>query len=183
MKEKIKCQSVSVVVMRIIFTCGLGVWSQLVLADNQVNMILQGRLLDFPPCEVYGDGGKGAPIRVGFDEIAIQRIDGQHFRKNWILNVSCDVTLGSNIPIKIEYNGATSEFDQQALQTDKVGLGVRLYQVNNGQVVKLNTPYTLTMSSNGERQISLYAVPVKNPGITLTPGRFTASATLALNYP
>lgn len=183
MKKKIKSQLVSVILLGATSICGLTALSQFASASNVANVAMTGRLLDFPPCEVYSDAGKGAPVLIGFDEVAIQRIDGQSFRKDWLLKVSCDASLGSNVPVNIEYRGATSGFDQQALQTDKDGLAIRLYQVSNGQIVQLNTPYTFTVSSIGERQISLYAVPVKNPQVTLTAGRFTASATLALNYP
>lgn len=154
------------------------------IAANNVDVLMSGKLLAFPPCEVYGNEGKGAPIRIGFGEVGIQRIDGQRFRQDWTLTVSCDATLGTNIAIQLAYNGSPSKFDDQALLTNKEGLGVRLYHKEGaGAPVALNTPIILTMSSSGEQKIYFYSVPVRDPKATLIAGNFTASATLALNYP
>lgn len=162
--------------------CGL--LSAPVWGDSSVNINIKGNLITNPPCDVYGDDGKGAPIRVRFDEVGIQRIDGVRFRQDWTLTVSCDETLGTNAAIELLYSGTPSLFDGKALFTDKDGLGIRLYQKDgSGEPVGLNTPLTLKMPSNGEQKIFFYSVPVKDPKGALTAGKFTASATLALNYP
>ncbi|EMA4784641.1 MULTISPECIES: fimbrial protein [Providencia] len=153
------------------------------IASNDVKINMTGNLLDFPPCDVYSSDGVGSPIHIHFNEIGIQRIDGNRFKQNWILKVSCDGTLGANVPIELKYNGEDSGFDTQALVTDKPGLGIRLYRSDNGSVVELNKPYTLVMSKGGKLDIPLYSVPVKGGKSVLSAGQFTASATLELNYP
>ncbi|HEM7146924.1 TPA: fimbrial protein [Providencia stuartii] len=144
---------------------------------------MSGKLLDFPPCDIYGIDGKGMPIRIGFNEVAIQRIDGKRFRQDWTLNLSCDNTTGSGMSIELIYKGEPSQFDEYALVTDKPALGIRLYQKSNDQIVRLNMPVTLAVSSSGYQQIPLYSVPTKDTNAKLSAGKFTASATLALNYP
>lgn len=156
------------------------------LASNEVAVKVSGRLLDFPPCEVYrqgAEGDKGAPIRIAFDEVAIQRIDGALYRQNFTLTVSCEQAMGQNVVIELGYNGTPSDFDVAALGASQKGLGVRLYKVSDSQVVTPNSVYAMTLSGGGRQQIPLYAVPVKAAEAILVEGKFTASATLALNYP
>ncbi len=183
MNEKKKNPWVGLVMTTLFVLVGIGSRVSSATASNQVDVSMAGRLLDLPPCDVYGADGKDAPIRINFNEVAIQRIDGQHYRQDFTLTVSCEGTLGQNVPLELGYNGPVSGFDTEALQASQTALGVRLYQANEGTVVVPNSTQTFTMSSNGRRELSLYAVPVKAEGGRLVEGKFTASATLALNYP
>ncbi|MEY1577946.1 fimbrial protein [Providencia manganoxydans] len=160
--------------------------SVLTMASTQVDMTMKGRLLEFPPCDISllgAEGSEGAPIRIGFDEVAIQRIDGERYRQNFTLAIRCEQTLGQNVLIEMGYNGEPSHFDSAALGTGQADLGVRLYQANNGQVIPPHSVLPMTLSGNERVQLPLYAVPVKAADANLIEGSFTASATLALNYP
>ncbi len=183
MNEKKKSSWVGLIITVLLVFVGIGSRVSTATASNQVDVLMGGRLLDLPPCEVYGADGKEAPIRIDFNEVAIQRIDGQHYRQDFMLTVLCEETLGPNVPIELGYNGPVSGFDTSALQASQTALGVRLYQAEGGIVVAPNSSQTLTMSSNGRRELSFYAVPVKAKGERLVEGKFTASATLALIYP
>lgn len=67
-------------------------------------------------------------------------------------------------------------FDGSALQTTAPDLGIRLFQ--NNLPFLLNTPLDITVSSPPILEV----VPVKRPGATLAPARFTAVATLLAEY-
>nr|WP_314264854.1 fimbrial protein [uncultured Moellerella sp.] len=183
MNEKKNSQLACFIMTTLFVLVGIGSSISAATASNRVDVSMKGQLLDLPPCAVYGVEGIDAPIRIGFNEVAIQRIDGQHYRQDFTLTVSCEGTLGQNVPIELGYNGRVSGFDTSALQASQALLGVRLYQADDGTVVTPNSRQTLTMSSNGRRQLPLYAVPVKAEGGRLIEGKFTASATLALTYP
>ncbi|MGO2306794.1 MAG: fimbrial protein [Providencia sp.] len=183
MKEKIPHQLTHIMRMVCLAMLNAILVVSPVIASTVAGVSVKGQLLDFPPCEVYGANGKGTPVHIGFDEVAIQRLDGQRYRQDMTLTVWCDGTLGQNVPIELIYSGAPSAFDPQALMTDKANLGVRLYQDNSGDVVAPNSTFRLTLTGNSSEQLPWYAVPVKAAGANLVEGKFTASATLSLNYP
>ncbi|MGG4609849.1 fimbrial protein [Providencia sp. Me31A] len=176
--------NISLIVMILTITISLLLNSKIATADTNVVVNMKGRLLDFPPCEVYGLQGKGNPIHIDFGEIGIQRIDGQRYRQDWTLKIACDAGLGRDVPIALTYTSGRSSFDNLAIATNKTNLGIRVYPVNtSGEPIKINTPMTIRMSSNGYKEIPLYSVPVKRSGGNLTAGKFSATATVTITYP
>lgn len=156
-----------------------------VIASNSAGLSFKGNLLDTPPCEIYGTEGIGQPINIQFGEMAIQRIDGQRFQQNWVLNIECLTDLGNIVPLELSYVGSAVLFDEKALETSRAGLGIRLYDAASSDVIAPNDKKKLTMSSNGKLQLPLYSVPVKisKPVTPIVEGKFTATATITINYP
>lgn len=156
-----------------------------VTAGDSVGLLLKGNLIDTPPCEIYGMEGAGQPINIHFDEMAIQRINGERFKINWIINIECGINLGNSVALELIYVGTSVFFDEKALETSRHGLGIRLYDANNGVVIAPNDRRQLTMSSLGKLQLPLYSVPVKvpKPKVPIVEGKFTAIATIEINYP
>lgn len=154
---------------------------------TQADTSLRGTLIANPPCDVYGDNN---PIQVNFGEVGITRIDGINYAQPFTLTVACGSTLGNNVALVLHYIGVDAQdFNTNALQTTKPGLGILLTQ--NGSVMppifppQPNTGLSVSMSSNGQLNIPFMAVPVKNmdASTVLLEGDFSASASMEIQYP
>lgn len=154
-------------------------------ANNSASLSFKGNLIDTPPCDIYGTEGINKPVNIQFGEIAIQRIDGKRFQKNWSLNIDCGANLGSNVALELNYMGNPVLFDDKALETSRAGIGIRLYNATDSTVIAPNDKKKLTMTNNGKLQIPLYSIPVKiaKPITPIIEGKFTAIATISINYP
>lgn len=154
-------------------------------ASNSTRLTFKGNLIDTPPCDIYGSEGINKPVSIQFGEIAIQRIDGKRFQKNWSLNIDCGANLGSNVALELNYIGNPVLFDEKALETSRAGIGIRLYNAADSTVIAPNDKKNLTMTSNGKLQIPLYSIPVKiaKPITPIIEGKFISTATIAINYP
>lgn len=123
-----------------------------------------------PPCIINDD----RPITVEFGDVMTTGVDGVNYKMPVKYTLSCSGATNNAMSLTIAGN-ATS-FDNAALQTKKNGLGVRLlegstpYKINSG--IKFTYPNTP----------ALYAVPVKQAGVTLTGGEFSAAATMSVAY-
>ncbi|EPN1380333.1 MULTISPECIES: fimbrial protein [Providencia] len=149
-----------------------------------VDVNFTANLIQNPPCDVVGPDGVDQPIRVPFGEVGITKINGENYRQDFTLTLSCGTGLGNAVALYLEYRGMVAEsFDNKALQASQTGLGVRLY--HQGVVIPPNTGTPITMSDNGVATLPLYAVPVKDtdPSAMLYEGNFTATASVEMNYP
>ncbi|WP_427864951.1 fimbrial protein [Providencia stuartii] len=147
-----------------------------------VEVNFSGNLIENPPCDVAGSKGPNQPIKVDFGEIGITKIDGVNYQQDFTLTLSCGPELGNSVPLYLQYmSHFIASFDNKALRTSINGLGIRLY--HEGVVIAPNTGSPIKMSSNGTATLPLYAVPVRDPKITLFEGDFTASATVQMLYP
>lgn len=154
----------------------------LISPAQAVEVNFKGTLIDNPPCDVYGPDGVDQPIKVDFGEVGITKIDGVNYQQDVTLTLSCSTGLGQDVQLYLARDGGmVADFDNSALQTSKSGLGVRLYY--QGTVFPPNTGVLVTMSDNTTKSFPVYAVPVKDPSITLYEGPFTATATVELQYP
>lgn len=164
------CWAMMVVVMSACFV-------SLAHASTQVNF--HGTLIDNPPCDITGEND---PIYVDFDEVGITKIDGINYMKDFTLTVTCGADLGNNVALYMGYNGMNAPFDDDAVQTNLRGLGIRLYY--QGHVIPPNDDdIPVAMSSGVSRIIELSAVPVKDTSIDLLEGPFTAVGTVEIRYP
>ncbi|APC13662.1 MULTISPECIES: fimbrial protein [Providencia] len=156
-----------------------------VFSNNSTSLSFKGNLIDTPPCDIYGTEGINKPVNIQFSKIAIQRIDGKRFQKNWSLNIDCGANLGSNVSLELNYMGNPVLFDEKALETSRAGIGIRLYNATDSTVIAPNDKKKLTMTNNGRLQIPLYSIPVKiaKPITPIIEGKFTATATISINYP
>ncbi|MDX4945447.1 fimbrial protein [Providencia manganoxydans] len=154
------------------------------LTGYAVDVNFKANLIGNPPCDVAGPDGPEQPIRVQFPDVGITKINGENYRTDFSLTLSCGTGLGNAVALYLQYKGQPAEgFDNQALQASQTNLGVRLY--HEGRIIPPNSGTPITMSDNGTASLPLYAVPVKNadPSATLYEGYFTATARVEINYP
>lgn len=154
------------------------------LTSHAVDVSFTATLINNPPCDVAGPGGVDEPIKVEFGEVGITKINGENYRQNFTLTLSCGPGLGDAVALSLVYRGILAEFDKKALQAIPGDLGIRLYGEEEGVIAPFSS-LPIVMSSNGSKPLSLYAVPVKNtdPSATLYEGPFSATASMELNYP
>lgn len=110
-----------------------------------------------------------------FGDIGIKRVDGVQYRKGVGYTINCGT---DTLPwaLKLSVNGTPTTFDGAAVQTSVPALGIRIFQ--NNLPFSLNTPLDISLSSPPVLEV----VPVKQPGATLAPARFSAVATLLAEY-
>nr|WP_282553592.1 fimbrial protein [Providencia sneebia] len=130
-----------------------------------------------------GPDGVDQPIKVPFGEVGITKINGTNYQQDFTLTLSCGTGLGNAVALYLEYRGMNAPFDNNALQTNQAGLGIRLY--HQGVIIPPNSGTPITMSDGDTATLPLYAVPVKDPSpsATLYEGDFTATASVEMNYP
>jgi type 1 fimbria pilin len=146
--------------------CSIGLCS-----GASANLTFSGTLNEPPPCTI----DSGSTIEVDFGDVGTRRVDGVKYRKGVGYTIRCGA---STLPwlLKLSVNGTATTFDTSAVQTTAPDLGIRLYQ--NNVPFQLNTPLDISLPSPP----TLEVVPVKRPGSTLAPARFTAVATLLAEY-
>lgn len=147
-----------------------------------VQVHFSGTLQSNPPCVITGDND---PITVNFGDVGITQIDGTRYAKSFTLNVLCDVSMGNNITLYFGYDGMNASFDDDALQTSRNGLGIKLYRSNGDIIQPDNSNHSVVMSGGVSENIKLTAIPVKDPdpALVLYEGPFTATGTVEIRYP
>lgn len=145
-----------------------------------VPVFFTGTLIDNPPCSV----NNAEPLDVPFGEVGITKIDGVNYAQSFTLNLNCNASLGGETVLFLEYDGISADyFDVGALQTNRYGLGIRLYHSSDSALFPINSGHAIMMTGGSASSLNLYAVPVKAPGVDLPEGEFTATATFELQYP
>ena len=122
------------------------------------------------PCS----GNGGGLIEVKFGDVMTTRVDGNNYRVPVNYTLSCPGGVPNAMKLQVKGNGAS--FDGTVLQTDARGLGIKLLQGSNK--LPINTWLNFTYPNPPQ----LWAVPVKQPGVTLAGGQFQAVATLTVDY-
>lgn len=139
-----------------------------------------GTLIDNPPCTV----NNSQTIDVPFGEIGINKIDGVNYTQLFTLTLNCHASLGGVTSLYLDYTGIPAyDFDEDALQTNLHGLGIRLYRSNGSMLFSIDSGYNILLEGGSITTLDLYAVPVKQAGVDLPEGDFTATATFELQYP
>ncbi|WP_447880180.1 fimbrial protein [Serratia fonticola] len=123
-----------------------------------------------PPCVI----NDGRPIEVEFGDVMTTQVDGDNYKMPVNYTLSC--TGGTSNAMKLQVKGTGAAFDATVLQTNKAGFGIELRQGAGKQAV--NDGLNFTYPNKPE----LWAVPVKQSGVTLTGGDFRAGATMAVDY-
>lgn len=113
-------------------------------------------------------------IEVNFGDVATSRVDGKNYRTQVSYTLSC--SEGASKAMKLQVQGTGSAFDGSLLGTDVSGLGIRM---QNGSS---NLPLNQWVNFTYPDKPTLWAVPVKQSGVTLSGGRFSAAATLKVTY-
>ncbi|MBH3084210.1 fimbrial protein [Serratia bockelmannii] len=140
-------------------------------AVEEVKMTFRGGLIAPPPCTI--NGGKKMDVDFG-DRVGVNKVDGERYRQTIGYSVDCEPgALPWQMTLTLKGNAS---FERAALQTNKPDLGIRIYQ--NDTPFIINTPIPISPS----HLPVLEAVPVAKPGMTLTEGAFSATATLQADY-
>lgn len=123
-----------------------------------------------PPCVINDD----RPIEVAFGDVMTTRVDGDNYKMPVNYTLSC--TGGTSNAMKLQVKGTGAAFDAAVLQTNQTGLGIELRQ--GASKLAVNSWLNFTYPNKPE----LWVVPVKQDGVTLTGGEFSAGATMAVAY-
>lgn len=138
---------------------------------SAARLTFQGTVLDDPPC-IFNSG---AAIVVDFGpSVMTTRVNGINYIKDVNYNLEC-----TNPPLnalRLQIKGLGAGFDIKSLSTNKNDLAISFYA--NGQEFPVNQWFNFT----NLKQPEIRAVPIKNPGSTLTGGAFIATATMMIEY-
>lgn len=139
---------------------------------HATSMALSGSLLEPPPCTING----GSVIDVDFgNRVGVNRVDGVNYLQRVNYSLSCTPDANPWL-LQLSVNGRAAGYDAAVLQTNKAGLGIKVWQ--NGRAFALGTPIPIDPISLPRIEV----VPVKAPGAALTEGAFEALATLTAEY-
>jgi len=122
------------------------------------------------PCVINDD----KPIDVNFGEITTTGVDGKNFRLP--VNYTLNCTGVSSNAMKLQIQGSGAGFDATVLKTNKPRLGIELQQGDS------KFPLNSWLNFTYPNKPALWAVPVKQSGLTLAAGEFTATATMTVDY-
>ncbi|MDA8478796.1 fimbrial protein [Citrobacter sp. Awk 4] len=124
-----------------------------------------------PPCVINNN----IPIEVNFgNDVMTTRIDGSYRKQPVVYSVECKNV--SNNAMKMQIQGIGAEFDGDVLQTNKDGLGVALLRNGNRQPINSWVNFTYPSLPTFE------AVPIRQAGVTLSGGDFSAGATMEVEF-
>ncbi|MEX2950832.1 fimbrial protein [Serratia fonticola] len=137
-----------------------------------VNMSFKGTLIEPPPCTVNG----GLDINVSFNKVGVNKIDGDAYRQDIVLKLDCIAAAPPWTLALMLSTTSVASFSSSTIQSSIEGLGIKVYL--DGQPL----PFDKAIEINPSQLPRLEAVPISYPGVELTEGKFTASATLAVQY-
>lgn len=132
---------------------------------------ITGNVLPAPVCKI--NNNQASPqVEFGSD-IRTDLIDGVSYRAKTVpVTVVCDRKPGGGIQFSL--TGTASSFDKTALQTTVTGLGVKIY--NGDTAMDINSWADISY----DEPLNLTAVPVKQTGVNLQGGEFSATGTLVV---
>lgn len=136
------------------------------------NMAFQGTLIAPPPCKI--NGGEAVDVDFG-NRVGIKKVNGENYRQTVDYRITCEPST-QPLDMTLLLSGNATTFDTAAVQTNQAALGIRLLQ--DGKPFTLNKAVAIDPKSPPV----LEAVPVAEPGATLTEGVFDATATLRADY-
>ncbi|WP_306377163.1 fimbrial protein [Escherichia coli] len=115
--------------------------------------------------------------KIAFNEVIISDISGDNYKREVPYSVECDSeNTDTGIQMKLTWTGVETDFNDSAVETDVVGLGVELQQ--NGQRFQQGKAINISKTNLPK----LHAVLVKKSGAVLSEGVFEAYATLQVDY-
>ncbi|MBL5905350.1 fimbrial protein [Serratia fonticola] len=155
--------------------CGLAALGMLcglqVLADTTIRVTVT--IVAPPSCVINNNN----LIEVNFgNDVMINRIDGTYKKKPVVYSLECKSLTSNMMKMQIEGTPAGVGFGSNVLRTQKNGLGVAL--LRNGYPQQLNSWVNFSYSNRPSFEV----VPVKLGTATLSGGRFSAGATMKVEY-
>jgi len=149
----------------------------MVLASNVATVTVKVTVVKPPPCIINDD----RPIEVDFGDVMTTRVDGYNYMMPVNYTISCSNTDDS---LDIQVNGTPASFNRYALQTTSAGLGIALKtDIGSGAPISDVAPNQWMKGYSPRDPWRFWAVPVKQNGVTLNGGEFTAGATMRVAYP
>ncbi|AOE97958.1 exotoxin [Serratia surfactantfaciens] len=153
--------------------CGLVMWVLMFGPQAQAATTIKVTvtIVAPPPCVINNNN----LIEVNFgNDVMTTRIDGSYKKQEVVYSVECK--NAPNNAMKLQIQGTGAGFDSEVLRTDKEGLGIAL--LRNGNPQPINSWINFTYPNLPQFE----AVPVKQAGATLSGGKFTAGATMKVEY-
>lgn len=135
------------------------------------DMQFKGKLIEPPSCQVNA----GQDINIYFDKVGINKVDGNNYRKEINIPMDCISTNPWSLNLAITTNSVAT-FAAGTVQSNIDGLGMQI--LIDGSPIEFNRNFLI----NPEAPPKLEVVPLSENGIPLTEGKFTASATLTIQY-
>ncbi|MGM0513167.1 MAG: fimbrial protein [Pseudomonadota bacterium] len=118
------------------------------------------------------------PIQVLFDDVITTRVDGKNYRRKVEYSLKCSAPASNAMKFQVYGQAALVGFDTEVpvLQTLAAGLGIAM--LLEGKPLAINQWVNFTYPQLPQ----LEAVLLKQAGVTLAAGGFTAVATLKVEY-
>lgn len=146
-------------------------------SSSMATVIVKVSVMKPPSCTINDN----RPIEVEFGEVLTTQVDGKNKSTPVNYTVRCS-GADVNTRLNLQVQGLPASFDNTILQSTSEGLGVALKVKKDGILspFAINTWWqNVTPTSLPE----LWAVPVKQNGVTLRGGEFSAGATMSVAYP
>ena len=152
----------------------------MLFAVSQVNaasesVVMGGVLIAPPLCKINDDD----QVRVDFERIDIQKIDGIQYRKKLEYQISCEKVPenhGGVFRLTLSGNAASFSPTRSAILSNVSQLAIQVYQ--NDQPFVLGVPIRVSLNNIP----ILEAVPIKAEDAKLQENPFEATATLQVDY-
>ncbi|CNC53431.1 exported pilin protein [Yersinia intermedia] len=120
----------------------------------------------------------GNAVNVDFgNDMVTKKVDGSNYKRPIPVNLVC--TGVTNNAMKFQLKGTRASFGgTNILATNNPNLGIAIQILGLNVAVPLNSNVSFTYPNI----VKLQAVPVKKPDSTLSSGKFSAGATLTVDY-
>lgn len=150
----------------------LGSQVQTATAQSEIFVRITGTIIGAAPCKING----GRVIEVNFgDDVVTARVDGTNYKQLIDYSLECVRARTNSMRFKIE--GRSAVFSSNVLATtERTNLGIMFWNNDNPLAVNswINFQYPIMPI--------LKAAPVKAQGSQLSTGKFSAGATLLVEY-
>jgi type 1 fimbria pilin len=114
------------------------------------------------------------PIVVDFGEVKISQINGVNHTKVVQYTLTCE--SGAEKAMKLMIDGNSASFNGDLLATNKTGLAIEIRK--EGQALPVNSWVNFTYPDTPTLSVTL----IKQSGATLEAGKFSAGATLMMDF-
>jgi len=114
-------------------------------------------------------------IDIPFGKIGVSKVDGINYKRPIEYTLQCaDQDPSAQLTMRLQ--GKSTSYNDAAIETNSTGLGILI--LKDGLPMKIGEKIPIVQGTPP----LLQAVPVKQQGITLTAGDFSAVATLLAEY-
>jgi type 1 fimbria pilin len=140
-------------------------------AALETNMSFNGILIEDPSCVLNNN----QPIMVDFGDVVISEINGVNYTQPVEYTLSCEAKADK--AMKLMIYGSAAPFNSSALATNKTNKLAIIFQANNSKL-SVNNWVNFTYPEIPK----LTATPIKKSDATLKAGKFSAGATMMMDF-